>query len=134
MTVKAVSPQWLDQPQAVLDAEMIRSAFLEKFNFPRENTHTLINPSAAQIDHAFGKIAAKCKNQHRKTAVFYFLLGHMEMKDKANTQLHQLLLCEEDPGSKFFVTFRADQVIGELAKRFPHSLHFALFKDYDRAE
>ena len=60
--VQVVSPLWQDQPQAVLDAEMIRSAFLEKFNFPRENTHTLINPSAAQIDHAFGKIAAKCKN------------------------------------------------------------------------
>ena len=62
------------------------------------------------------------------------MLGHMEMKAKANAQLHQLLLAEEDRATKYFVTFRADQVIGELAKRFPHSLHFALFKDYDRAE
>ena len=56
------------------------------------------------------------------------------MKEKGDVQLHQLLLAEQDPASKYFMTFRADQVIGELAKRFPHSLHFALYKDYERAD
>ena len=43
--VTSVTPLWQDLPQVIIDAEMIRSTFFERFNFPRENTHILVNPT-----------------------------------------------------------------------------------------